>query len=162
MLDPPINCSPRTDEPLTVTIRSLTPKEEVVIAEAEHKAEEERRQKEEQEQAKQQEKEEEQRKKKEEEQAAKARENAEWLATFDRYSQRVMMQFMESVAISNKDVSVMETDRYIIVKIPRVPTHKTAAPKAPASIDEFDGILANVPVFKGKSSVEVQHMMKDL
>jgi hypothetical protein len=64
-----------------------------------------------------------------------------------------------STAIINKDVSVMETDRYVIVKIPR--------PSAPqkeeqVSIDEFIGILKDVPAFKGKTSVQVQHMIKDL
>lgn len=54
----------------------------------------------------------------------------------------------------------MQTRRYTIVKIPH-PVQKPAKKKQ-QSFADLEGILKDVPAFKGKSSVEVQHMIKDL
>lgn len=50
----------------------------------------------------------------------------------------------------------MQTRRYTIVKIPH-PVKKIPEKKR-VSIAEFVGILKDVPAFKGKTSVQVQHM----
>ena len=58
-----------------------------------------------------------------------------------------------------EDVSVIRTDLYTLIKIP----NRTKSPKSKqVSIDEFAGALADVPEYEGMSSVEVQHMTREL
>ena len=61
-------------------------------------------------------------------------------------------------SLTNKDVLVTDTDEYILIKIPKQP--KAAAKKHP-TWDSLVGVLKDVSVFKGKSSVEVQDMIQD-
>jgi hypothetical protein len=53
----------------------------------------------------------------------------------------------------------METDHYVVVKIPREMSQQVKDKK---KFSDFIGALADVPEFKGKSSVEVQHMIKGI
>jgi len=59
--------------------------------------------------------------------------------------------------LANKDVLVTDTDEYILIKIPK--EHKPQ--KNQPTWDSLVGVLQDVPVFKGKTSVEVQDMMQD-
>lgn len=59
-----------------------------------------------------------------------------------------------------KDVEVYETDRYILVKIPR--RVKKAPRRQRANFADLAGALKDIPEFQGKSSVEVQHMFTRL
>jgi hypothetical protein len=67
---------------------------------------------------------------------------------------------MKHSPFRNKDVSVVETDRYIIVKIPR--SGAKISRNERMSFADLAGVLQDIPAFKGKTSVEVQHIMKDL
>jgi hypothetical protein len=62
-------------------------------------------------------------------------------------------------APSPDDVSVIQTDRYTLIKIPK-PYQPTKSRQV--SIDDFAGALADVPEYEGKSSVKVQHMTREL
>jgi hypothetical protein len=55
-------------------------------------------------------------------------------------------------------VLVTDTDEYILIKIPK--QAKLPAKKQP-TWDSLVGVLKDVPVFKGKTSVEVQDMIQD-
>ena len=60
---------------------------------------------------------------------------------------------------STEDVSVIQTDLYTLIKIPK---HTNPTKRRHVSIDDFAGALADVPEYEGKSSVEVQHMTHEL
>lgn len=55
-----------------------------------------------------------------------------------------------------KDIAVIQSRHYTIVKIPRdtKPMKRTRK-----SLADLEGLLEDVPELKGKSSVEVQHMI---
>jgi len=55
-----------------------------------------------------------------------------------------------------KDIAVIHTDHYTLIKIPK--QSKPTPREEQISIDEFVGVLKDVPLYRGKSSVEVQHM----
>ena len=54
----------------------------------------------------------------------------------------------------------METEHYVMVKIPRQPEGTPHAKRE--SFADLVGVLKDVAMFKGKSSVEVQHMIKNV
>jgi hypothetical protein len=58
-----------------------------------------------------------------------------------------------------REITIMETDHYVVVKIPREMSEQAKHKK---KFSDFVGALADVPEFKGKTSVEVQHMIKDI
>jgi hypothetical protein len=58
-----------------------------------------------------------------------------------------------------RGITIMETDHYVVVKIPREMSEQA---KNKRKFSHFVGALADVPEFEGKTSVEVQHMIKDI
>jgi hypothetical protein len=78
----------------------------------------------------------------------------------DSFPQSSMIKGMNHIS-SHKDVSVMQTDRYIIVKIPKSAPEKDTGGKG-ESFADLQGVLKSVPAFQGKSSVEVQHMISSV
>ena len=67
-----------------------------------------------------------------------------------------IMQHPMKTLLTHKDVLVTDTDEYILIKIPK--QHKAPAHKHP-TWESLVGVLKDVPAFKGKTSVEVQHMI---
>ena len=59
-----------------------------------------------------------------------------------------------------KNALVTRTKQHTLVEIP--PSDKAQFKKDPVSIQEFVGVLKDVPEFQGKSSVEMQHMIPEL
>ena len=53
-------------------------------------------------------------------------------------------------------IDIIQSQYYTIVKIPR---EVKPVKRQQKSFADFEGILSDVPEFKGKSSVEVQHMI---
>lgn len=58
------------------------------------------------------------------------------------------------------DITVVETSRYVIVKIPRNKEENFDAREK--SFSDLAGVLRSTPALRGRSSVEVQHMIKSI